>query len=224
MEICLLLGNGPSGICLSYLLNGYKPYLDTTTVHPNSILYRKLQEAKHLPITEQVTKTFLDSPRVSLNSTLRANNNYFLWQDLEYLSEGLEGRSRNPVAVLFDTLLHPNADFGYEFPPVIQWKRDKKQHIPHLVLGKGTPGGAWHVSNKDSRVTAFIQQICSLFWHCLDYLCRQWRAPCWLLVLASGWSYQGSTTETWPMGNAGKKTNSKEMFIFLLVAYPVNFF
>ena len=69
-----------------------------------------------------------------------------LLQDLEYLSEGLEGRSRNPVAVLFDTLLHPNADFGYEFPPVLQWRRDKQQHIPHLVLGKATPGGAWHVS------------------------------------------------------------------------------
>lgn len=113
----VIIGNGPSGICLSYLLSGYKPYLDTTAVHPNPILYRKLQETKHLPITEQ---------------------------DLEYLSEGLEGRSRNPVAVLFDTLLHPNADFGYEFPPVLQWMRDKQQHIPHLVLGRATPGGAWH--------------------------------------------------------------------------------
>lgn len=49
------LGNGPSGICLSYLLSGYKPYLDNATVHPNPILYRKLQDTKHLPITEQVT-------------------------------------------------------------------------------------------------------------------------------------------------------------------------
>uniref|UniRef100_A0A3B5MRW1 Uncharacterized protein n=1 Tax=Xiphophorus couchianus TaxID=32473 RepID=A0A3B5MRW1_9TELE len=113
----VIIGNGPSGICLSYLLSGYKPYLDTATVHPNPILYRKLQEAKHLPITEQ---------------------------DMKYLSEGLEGRSRNPIAVLFDTLLHPNADFGYEFPPVLKWRRDKHQQIPHLVLGKGTPGGAWH--------------------------------------------------------------------------------
>ncbi|XP_076010043.1 oxidative stress-induced growth inhibitor 2 [Genypterus blacodes] len=113
----VIIGNGPSGICLSYLLSGYEPYLDTGAVHPNPILYRKLQETKHLPITEQ---------------------------DLEYLSEGLEGRSRNPVAVLFDTLLHPDADFGYEFPPVLQWRRDKQQHIPHVVLGKATPGGAWH--------------------------------------------------------------------------------
>ncbi|XP_053699509.1 oxidative stress-induced growth inhibitor 2 [Synchiropus splendidus] len=113
----VIIGNGPSGICLSYLLSGHKPYLDPTTVHPNPILYRKLEETKHLSITEQ---------------------------DLEYLSEGLEGRSGNPVAVLFDTLLHPNADFGYEFPSVLQWRRDKQQRIPHLVLGKGTPGGAWH--------------------------------------------------------------------------------
>ncbi|XP_056300374.1 oxidative stress-induced growth inhibitor 2 isoform X2 [Pseudoliparis swirei] len=116
----VIIGNGPSGICLSYLLSGHKPYLDTSTVHPNPILYRKLQETKHLSITEQ---------------------------ELEYLSEGLEGRSRNPVAVLFDTLLHPNADFGYEFPPVLQWRRDN-QHIPHLVLGRATPGGAWHVRYK----------------------------------------------------------------------------
>ncbi|KAL6489359.1 hypothetical protein MHYP_G00031000 [Metynnis hypsauchen] len=114
---CASSGNGPSGICLSYLLSGYTPYLDPAAVHPNHILYHKLQEAKHLSITEQ---------------------------NLEYLCEGLEGRSGNPVAVLFDTLLHPNADLGFEFPPVLQWRLEKQHHIPHLVLGKATPGGAWH--------------------------------------------------------------------------------
>ncbi|XP_058603207.1 oxidative stress-induced growth inhibitor 2 isoform X1 [Onychostoma macrolepis] len=113
----VIIGNGPSGICLSYLLSGYTPYLDPMAVHPNPILFRKLQEAKQLPITEQ---------------------------DLEFLCEGLEGRSGNPVAVLFDTLLHPNADLGFEFPSVLQWRLEKKHHIPHLVLGKATPGGAWH--------------------------------------------------------------------------------
>ncbi|KAG7335734.1 hypothetical protein KOW79_000427 [Hemibagrus wyckioides] len=113
----IIVGNGPSGICLSYLLSGYTPYLDPAAEHPNPILYHKLQKAKHLPITEQ---------------------------DLEYLCEGLEGRSGNPVAVLFDTLLHPNADLGYEIPSVLQWKLEKQHHTPHLVLGKGTPGGAWH--------------------------------------------------------------------------------
>lgn len=85
----------------------------------------------------------------------------FFLQDLEYLSEGLEGRSGNPVAVLFDTLLHPNADFGYEFPSVLQWRRDKKQHIPHLVLGKATPGGAWHVSNNVHHAEPLSSQFFS---------------------------------------------------------------
>uniref|UniRef100_A0AAY5EIS9 Oxidative stress induced growth inhibitor family member 2 n=1 Tax=Electrophorus electricus TaxID=8005 RepID=A0AAY5EIS9_ELEEL len=113
----VIIGNGPSGICLSHLLSGYTPYLDAALVHPNPVLYHKLQEAKHLPITEQ---------------------------DLQYLCEGLEGRSGNPVAVLYDTLLHPDADRGFEFPSVLQWRLDKRHHIPHLILGKSAPGGAWH--------------------------------------------------------------------------------
>ncbi|KAM8966849.1 oxidative stress-induced growth inhibitor 2 [Pelodytes ibericus] len=113
----VIIGNGPSAICLSYMLSGYRPYLAPDAVHPNPILQSKLEEARHLSIPEQ---------------------------DLEYLSEGLEGRSSNPVAVLFDTLLHPNADFGYDYPSVLQWKLEQEHYIPHIVLGKGPPGGAWH--------------------------------------------------------------------------------
>lgn len=48
--------------------------------------------------------------------------------------------------MLFDTLLHPDADFGYDYPPVLHWKLEQHNYIPHIVLGKGPPGGAWHVS------------------------------------------------------------------------------
>nr|XP_033789350.1 oxidative stress-induced growth inhibitor 2 isoform X2 [Geotrypetes seraphini] len=113
----VIIGNGPSGICLSYVLSGYRPYLSEEAVHPNPILHSKLEEARHLSILDQ---------------------------DLEYLSEGLEGRSSNPVAVLFDTLLHPDVDFGYNYPSVLQWKLEQHHYIPHIVLGKGPPGGAWH--------------------------------------------------------------------------------
>ncbi|CAK6438676.1 unnamed protein product [Pipistrellus nathusii] len=113
----VVIGNGPSGICLSYMLSGYRPYLSSETIHPNTILQSKLQEARHLSLVDQ---------------------------DLEYLSEGLEGRSTNPVAVLFDTLLHPDADFGKDYPSVLHWKLEQHHYIPHLVLGKGPPGGAWH--------------------------------------------------------------------------------
>lgn len=113
----VIIGNGPSGICLSYMLSGYRPYLSSEAIHPNAILHSKLEEARHLSIVDQ---------------------------DLEYLSEGLEGRSSNPVAILFDTLLHPDADFGYDYPSVLHWKLEQQHYIPHVVLGKGPPGGAWH--------------------------------------------------------------------------------
>ncbi|KAF7246404.1 Oxidative stress-induced growth inhibitor 2 [Varanus komodoensis] len=113
----VVIGNGPSGICLSYMLSGYRPYLSPEAEHPNPVLHNKLKEASHLSLVDQ---------------------------DLEYLAEGLEGRSLNPVAVLFDTLLHPDADFGFNYPPVLHWKLETHHYIPHIVLGKGPPGGAWH--------------------------------------------------------------------------------
>eukprot|EP00066_Takifugu_rubripes_P026489 XP_011615755.1 PREDICTED: LOW QUALITY PROTEIN: oxidative stress-induced growth inhibitor 2-like [Takifugu rubripes] len=111
------LRNGPSGICLSYLLSGYTPYLSPDASHPNPLLQSKLGEQPHLSLLEQ---------------------------DLEYLCEGLEGRSSNPVAVLFDSLLLPDSDFGLDRVSPLEWRYEPEHAIPHLVLGKGPPGGAWH--------------------------------------------------------------------------------
>lgn len=113
----VIIGNGPSGICLSYLLSGYTPYLSPEGSHPNPFLHRKLAEKPHLPLFEQ---------------------------DLEYLCEGVEGRSSNPVAVLFDSLLLPDSDFGLEHASPLLWRYEPERAVPHLVLGRGPPGGAWH--------------------------------------------------------------------------------
>ncbi|XP_041806189.1 oxidative stress induced growth inhibitor 1 [Chelmon rostratus] len=113
----VIIGNGPSGICLSYLLSGYTPYLSPEASHPNPLLHSKLGEQPHLSLLEQ---------------------------DLEYLCEGLEGRSSNPVAVLFDSLLLPDSDFGLDHTSPLEWRYEPERAIPHLVLGKGPPGGAWH--------------------------------------------------------------------------------
>nr|XP_014349165.1 PREDICTED: oxidative stress-induced growth inhibitor 1 [Latimeria chalumnae] len=121
----VIIGNGPSGICLSYLLSGYRPYVKADAVHPNLILQSKLQETLELSILDQ---------------------------DLDYLSEGLEGRSHSPVALLLDTLLRPDSDFGGGFESVLRWELRPDLAIPHLVLGEGPPGGAWH-SFKGSMVT-----------------------------------------------------------------------
>nr|XP_028595383.1 oxidative stress-induced growth inhibitor 1 [Podarcis muralis] len=113
----VIIGNGPSGICLSYLLSGNIPYVRRNPVHPNPILQRKLEE----------------TPEVSI-----------LDQDIEYLSEGLEGRSSSPVALLFDALMRPDTDFGGTADSVLAWAHQPDRAIPHLVLGKNLPGGAWH--------------------------------------------------------------------------------
>ncbi|XP_039209724.1 oxidative stress-induced growth inhibitor 1 [Crotalus tigris] len=113
----VIIGNGPSGICLSYILSGNVPYIRRNSIHPNPILQRKLEQTPEVPIVDQ---------------------------DLEYLSEGLEGRSSSPVALLFDALLRPDTDFGETAESVLTWWHEPDRAIPHLVLGKTFPGGAWH--------------------------------------------------------------------------------
>ena len=42
-ECYFAVGNGPSGICLSYMLSGNWPYI-TATAHPDEMLMAKLQD------------------------------------------------------------------------------------------------------------------------------------------------------------------------------------
>ena len=69
---------------------------------------------------------------------------------MHYLSEGLEGRSNNPVALLFDALFHPDADIGKEQPSALKWigPTDGRSKCSHLVIGEEKPGGQWHVMDK----------------------------------------------------------------------------
>ncbi|GIY66620.1 oxidative stress-induced growth inhibitor 1 [Caerostris darwini] len=111
----VIIGNGPSAITLSYMLSGNWPYYNGLP-HPIDFLQYRLEENRDKSLLEQ---------------------------DLAYLSEGLEGRSLNPVSVLFDTLVHPQADLGVENESVISWKFKAENAIDHIVLGKGIPGGSW---------------------------------------------------------------------------------
>ncbi|GFY75648.1 oxidative stress-induced growth inhibitor 1 [Trichonephila inaurata madagascariensis] len=111
----VVIGNGPSGITLSYMLSGNWPYYNEVS-HPIDFLQYRLEENKDKSL---------------------------LQQDLIYLSEGLEGRSVNPVSVLFDTLVRPQADLGIENPSVISWKFNSENVVDHVILGKGIPGGSW---------------------------------------------------------------------------------
>ncbi|XP_076358161.1 oxidative stress-induced growth inhibitor 2-like [Tachypleus tridentatus] len=110
----VVIGNGPSAITLSYLLAGNMPYY-TAQSHPVDFLHYRL-EGLHQSIVDM---------------------------DLQWLSEGLEGRSNNPVSLLFDALSHPDADLGVEQPSVLSWYYQPSKKTDHVVLGKGPPGGAW---------------------------------------------------------------------------------
>lgn len=150
-------GNGPSGICLSYLLSGHTPYLSADSWHPNPLLHSKLGEQPHLSLLEQVP---VFSSALAERHEGRTLTRLFP-QDLEYLCEGLEGRSSNPVAVLFDSLLLPDSDFGLEHTSPLEWRYEPERAVPHLVLGKGPPGGAWHVRYSSRR---WLNCCCPVTW------------------------------------------------------------
>jgi len=110
----VIIGNGPSGITLSYFLSGNWPYYTGTS--QDEFLHMRLMEEPDLSLVEQ---------------------------DLEFLSDGLEGRSSNPVSLLLDTLQKPSADLGLELPSLLSWRHSVEGEVEHVVLGRGMPGGIW---------------------------------------------------------------------------------
>merc|ERR1712123_413223 len=110
----VIIGNGPSGIALSYFFSGNCPYY--TGVSQDEFLHTRL----------------MVEPSVSL-----------VEQDLQFLSDGLEGRSNNPVSLLLDALQKPEADLGLEQPSLLEWKSKPEKRVDHVVLGRGQPGGIW---------------------------------------------------------------------------------
>lgn len=152
----VVIGNGPNGLALSYMLAGNWPYY-MTHQHPDPILDHKLCEEPGKSLVEQ---------------------------DLEYLSEGLEGRSFNPVAVLFDQLQRPNTDLGYEQGSCLKWLHNQDHTVNHLVLGYGPPGGSWH-NMQGSQLTLSLNNWLELpgleFQDWLrEHRCDTARKPCTL--------------------------------------------
>jgi len=62
------------------------------------------------------------------------------------LSDGLEGRTSNPVALLFDALSNPHADVGARLASLLRWEFHPEREIPHVVLGRYDEGGIWQVN------------------------------------------------------------------------------
>jgi len=110
----VVVGNGPAGISVSMALSGWWP------------------------------KYLGPHPDLGLHTRLAAGPKYLLERDPVPLCEGLKGRSDNPMALLFDALLHPEADTGRPGRSCIAMERQEHRAVPHLVLGRGAPGGSWN--------------------------------------------------------------------------------
>uniref|UniRef100_A0A1Q3FAP8 FAD/NAD(P)-binding domain-containing protein n=1 Tax=Culex tarsalis TaxID=7177 RepID=A0A1Q3FAP8_CULTA len=123
----VIIGNGPSGISLSYMLAGNWPYWSPDQIqnHPDELLRARLN--------------YYDSQKSLVE------------HDLFSLADGLEGRSTNPVSLLLDSLQHPCADLGMELPCMVEYKYHPEKEIDHLVLGRGPPGGSWHRMDPNLR-------------------------------------------------------------------------
>lgn len=86
LTFAFFVGNGPSGITLSYMLAGHWPYWipEKIHAHPDELLRARL--------------TYADSTKSLVE------------QDLVTLADGLEGRSTNPVSLLVSKVRnHPHS-------------------------------------------------------------------------------------------------------------------
>lgn len=109
------------------MLSGHWPYWiqDQIANHPDELLRARLNHAD--------------------------NKQSLVVQDLKSLSNGLEGRSTNPVSLLLDNLQNPCADMGLNLPSMLTYKYNPEREIDHIVIGKGPAGGAWHRMDPNLR-------------------------------------------------------------------------
>ncbi|XP_029159416.1 oxidative stress-induced growth inhibitor 2-like isoform X1 [Nylanderia fulva] len=146
----VIIGNGPSGICLSYMLAGNWPYY-TGEPHPgDDMLTARLRFC--------TTNTGSEDPDDAIAKNRRQCGKSGRTQGgglarstrckLECLSSGIEGRGGGrPLALLMDHLQHPCVDAGLDVASLLDWRSadEYPEHriVDHVVLGKGQPGGAW---------------------------------------------------------------------------------
>jgi len=118
----VIVGNGPSALILSYILNGNIPYYNASNPHPDPILHRKL----------------LQSPAL-LNVNVADFTAHFTASRLSYSTQAL------PINVLLDTLIRPLADtHPGEHRTCVEWRHEETKRVPHVVLGNTAhAGGQW---------------------------------------------------------------------------------
>ncbi|KAF6197609.1 hypothetical protein GE061_008574 [Apolygus lucorum] len=114
----VIIGNGPSGLSMSYVLAG-RALTYNGRPHPDAIM------------------------DAALRSTLRKDD-FITESDLSNLAQCVETRvGSSPLGHLLDHLVRPGADAGLRLPPIVDWVDHPSRALSHVVVGKGPPGGTW---------------------------------------------------------------------------------
>lgn len=129
----VLIGSGPAGLCLSYILHGHIPYYNPAVPHPDPELHRLLTKYEHKPDG----KSLLDA--VSDRRVLQ-----------HVIDKGPHFRSSMlPVNLLLD-LLVVSDEINYvsrdEMDSRISWVYEPHRAIDHVIIGTH-PGGQWAQSD-----------------------------------------------------------------------------
>lgn len=152
----VIIGNGPSGICLSYMLAGNWPYY-TGEPHPgDDMLTARLRfcmantgsEDRDARSDDAVANNRHQCGKSGVGRTQGGSLARSTRCKLECLSAGIEGRGGGrPLALLMDHLQHPCVDAGLDVASLLDWRSadEYPEHriVDHVVLGKGQPGGSW---------------------------------------------------------------------------------
>lgn len=131
-------GNGPSGLALSAVLDGWRPYFDTQQRHADAQIDQQLRENANL--FEQVSCSLLHRP-YSYTFSTSASPTFFAYlrlQDLVTLAGG-----GTAVGRFIDSLIRPDADGLGDAGSLVRWYRDADV-VEHLVVSTDEPAGSWN--------------------------------------------------------------------------------
>lgn len=130
-----IIGAGPAGLFLSYLLQGNIPVYDRQTFgpHPDSQLDQML--SRHANLLEAVQdETLLRYVGLNYESFFTAK----VW----------------PVNLLYDALVVPcewNLQSSQAMESRVKWVFDPKKALEHEIISSGPPGGQWSQTLWDDR-------------------------------------------------------------------------
>ena len=120
----IIIGAGPSGLGASIALSGYRPHYVPNCRLANSHLEKALKQHAGAALDLAAIRS----------------------------APPLTGRSNNPLALLFDALLHPGVDEGWRgAQPCLELRRHNDAALSHLILDHNPPGGQWHSMHDATR-------------------------------------------------------------------------